>query len=243
MKSPARLWGEEALEIVPDAGDAVEFAASARAESGQRGATTDLRSICAAARARVQTARLGGAEGGQEAMLAPLPGNRFGVSVDPTPPGGWRRIPVHLRKELKRHRLRFRIGHELGHTLFYSRGGDEPQRHLFDSPAQEEFCDSFSRELLIPRHHARRSKPTPQGLLSLQARCDVSLELAARAMSAAQPGVSIALWFDDPEEGITLQWASDSVADKDTLLSKGPRDDSSSSMKWLGPRRQLLSVS
>lgn len=242
MKSPARLWGEGPLDTVPSVAEAVEFAADARAVAGQSNATTDLRSICATARVRVQTARLGGAEGRQEAMLVPLPGNRFGVSVDPTPRGGWRRIPVHLRKELRRHRLRFRIGHELGHTLFYSRGGDEPQRHLFDSAAQEEFCDSFSRELLIPRHDARRANPTPQGLLRLQARCDVSLELAARAMSVAQPGVSIALWFDDPEEGMALQWANGLAAYQDTPLSGGPPDDSSPGVKWLRPRRQLLSV-
>jgi hypothetical protein len=243
MKLPLRLWGHEPLEAVPSAAEAVEFAARARAEAGQRGATTDLRLICAVARAQVQTARLGGAEGGQEAMLVPLPSNRFGVSVDPTPPGGWRRIPIHLRKELKRHRLRFRIGHELGHTLFYSRDGDEPQRHLFDSPSQEDFCDSFSRELLIPQQLARRAKPSPEGLLRLRKRCDVSLELAARAMSAVQPEVGIALWFDDPETGVILQWASDSFTSRSVLLSKGLPDDSSLNVKWLRPRRQALSVS
>jgi hypothetical protein len=176
-------------------------------------------------------------------MLAPLPSNRFGVSVDPTPPGGWQRVPIHLRKELKRHRLRFRIGHELGHTLFYSREGDEPQRHLFDSPSQEDFCDSFSRELLIPQQYARRAKPSPEGLLRLRERCDVSLELAARAMSAVQPEVGIALWFDRPEKGMTLQWASESFTNRYVPLSKGLPDDSSLKVKWLRPRRQALSFS
>ncbi len=243
MKFPPQLWGEKPLDTVPNAAEAAGFAARARAEAGQRGATTDLRSVCAAARAQVQTARLGGAARGQEAMLAPLPGDRFGVSVDPTPPGGWQRIPIHLRKELKRHRLRFRIGHELGHTLFYSRGGDEPQRHLFDSPAQEEFCDSFSRELLIPRLQARRAKPTPEGLLRLRAKCDVSLELAARAMSTVQPEVNIALWFEDPKEGMVIQWASSPSADRCVPFSEGQPDDSSPSVRWLRLRRQLLSVS
>jgi hypothetical protein len=203
----------------------------------------DLSSLCTLAGARVQLARLGGAEGKQEAMLAPLPGDRFGISVDPTPCGGWRRIPMHMRTELKRHRMRFRVGHELGHALFYSRGTDRPRRRVYDSPAQEEFCDALSRELLIPQRLAARVRPTPQGILKLRAACDVSLELAARAVSSAQPTLRIALWFSPPgDEEPALQWAS-KAAGHGRQLADQPPDPSSPGVKWLRRRRQLLLVS
>jgi hypothetical protein len=214
-----------------------------RRAAGQRGdGSADLRSICAQARARVRVGRLGGSEGGQEAMLAPLPGNRFGICVDPTPPGGWQRVPARLRPQLKRQRVRFRVGHELPHIFFYSRRGDTPRRHVFDSAAQEEFCDAFSRELLVPRRLARRAHASPGGVLELQATCDVSLELAARAVAAAQPGLRVALWFDQPgRERLTLQWAS-AAAGGETCERERIHDLSSPRARWLEERRQLLLV-
>jgi hypothetical protein len=179
----------------------------------------------------------------QEAMLAAMPGDRFGISVDPTPRGGWRLVPAHMRAELKRHRLRFRVGHELSHALFYSRGADTPRRRVFDSPAQEEFCDLFSRELLVPRTMAERAEPTPQGLLKLRATCDVSLELAVRAVSAAQPALKIALWFGhSSDDRLNLQWASSAAGKDRRLQEQRPPDPSSSSVEWIEERRQLLLV-
>jgi hypothetical protein len=147
-----------------------------------------------------------------------------------------------LRRELKRHRLRFRIAHELGHTFFYSRAGKEPRRGLFDSPAQEEFCDTFARELLVPRHCAKRVKRSPEALLRLQARCDVSLKLAARAVSAAQPEASVALWFIDPEQEVALQWASDPAAGAILPIGAGLDEELPPGVELLPMRRQLLSV-
>ena len=170
-------------------------------------------------------------------MLTPLPEDRFGITVDPTPRGGWQRIPVHLRKELRRHRFRFRVGHELGHTYFYARDGDRPRRHLFDSPEQEEFCDAFSRELLVPIRAARRAAPTPDGLLRLRSTHDVSLELAARSLSAAQPNLAIGIWFGGMGRGerLTPQWISPNV-------SLDPPDLAVRSTKWIQPRGQLIHV-
>jgi hypothetical protein len=167
----------------------------------------------------------------------PLPKDRFGISVDPTPKGGWREIPVQLRAELKRHRTRFRVGHELGHTFFYSRGTDAPVRHVYDSLEQENFCDDFSRELLVPCRLAKRAQPTPSGVLKLQKTCDVSLELAARAVSAAHPDLPVALWFAPPEgDDPRLQWATSSA-----VRSSPPNSDASNA-SWLSERRQLLVV-
>jgi hypothetical protein len=235
------LWGRRAFHAVPSAAETVRLAKLARIAAPRNAQEpVDLSSICAMAGARVRVSRLGGKEGEQEAMLAPLPGDRFGISVDPTPRGGWRHVPRHRRAELKRHRTRFRIGHELGHALFYSRGGSEPRRRLLDSTAQEEFCDSFSRELLIPRSLAKQASPTPEGLVYLQATCDVSLELAARAMSCAQPHLHIALWYEgSPSEGLSLQWGS---AGSPRLPPAQPRRSTSAHLKWIEARQQLLLV-
>lgn len=201
-----------------------------------------MRRLCALARAKLQIARLSAREGGQEALLVPLSGDRFGISIDPTPSGGWQKIPVKIRAELKRHRVRFRAGHELGHALFYRRGADRPRRHVYDSPAQEGFCDLFSRELLVPRSLADQARPTPRALLKLRAECDVSLELAARAVAAAQPGLRIAIWFAPADgEGLALQWASKAAEDSPKSLDN-PLDNVAVGAEWLADRRQLLSV-
>ena len=226
------------LDAIPQDGEIAELATAVRRASRQSPTgAVDFGVICRLARARTIQARLGGASGGLEAMLTPLPEDRFGISVDPTPRGGWRKIPVHLRKELRRHRFRFRAGHELGHTFFYVRGGDIPRRHLFDSPAQEEFCDTFSRELLVPSRAARSATPSPNGLLRLRAAHDVSLELAARALSAARPDLAVGLWFSETDGGETLtaQWTSPSAPiDPPELTAHGA--------KWIRARRQLVHV-
>jgi hypothetical protein len=229
------IWSEKAFDVVPDSEATIELARAVRRISGQSPTgAIDFRPLYRLAGARAIEARLGSADGGQEAMLTPLPEDRFGIAVDPTPPGGWRKIPSPLRRELRRHRFRFRIGHELGHTFFYARGHGQPRRHLFDSPTQEDFCDAFSRELLVPVRAARRAAPSPDGLLRLRAAHDVSLELAARALSAAQPDLAIGIWFGERDGGDALrpQWTSPG----------GPVDAPARSAKWIRARRQLVHV-
>jgi hypothetical protein len=230
-------WQAQPLAAVPEDDEVAELARAVRRATDQSlTSAVDFGALCKLARARTIQVHLGGANGGQEAMLTPLPEDRFGIAVDPTPRGGWRKIPVHQRKELRRHRFRFRVGHELGHTFFYARGGDKPRRHLFDSPAQEEFCDTFSRELLVPARAARRAAPSPQGLMRLRKAHDVSLELAARALSAAQPDLTVGLWFGGVGgEALTPQWTSPGTS------TEAPAP-STRGTKWIPARRQLIQV-
>jgi hypothetical protein len=228
------------LDRVPSVAEVPPLVETLRTQSGVTPeGVVDLRRICRSLRVSAHQAPLAAADGGQDAMLVPLPGNRFEITVDPSPKGGWRRVPKPLRTELKRHRYRFRIGHELAHTFFYSRDADRPRRVVFDSTEQEEFCDAFARELLVPRHRAARAKPTARALLKLQASCDVSLELAARALSAAHEEIAVGLWFMPPGASVPqLQWSAGATP---SLTKAEPLDDDrADGFAWLPSRRQLL---
>lgn len=180
--------------------------------TGAHGPLLDLAPACELARAAVRECRLSARDGGLEALLIPHRGDAFAITVDPTPRGGWRRCPPPLREALRRHRLRFRIGHELGHTFFYWREGGEPERHLRDSPAQERFCDAFARALLVPAEALAERPVTADSIVTLQREFDVSLEVAARAMADAHPGTAVALWHWSGTRP-QLQWASNADAD------------------------------
>src|SRR5690242_8933369 len=76
---------------------------------------------------------LSAAAGQDEALLVPLAGDRFAICVDPTPNGGWSRIRPAMRRDLRRHRHRFRVAHEIAHTFFYDRRGNRPRRLIAGS--------------------------------------------------------------------------------------------------------------
>lgn len=205
-----------AIEVasVPGPEGAISLANLVRQRSGLGDSDAlDIDAVAASLRARVTERELGAAERGPEAILIPLPEDRFGISVDPTPPDGWGELEPRRRSDLKRHRVRFRVGHELGHTLFYSRrSSDTPRRLVPDSNRQESFCDQFSRNLLVPHRIAAMASPGLEGLIELLETFDVSLQLAARAMVAAQPNLRLALWFRSPANRWTSQWASPQLA-------------------------------
>lgn len=115
-----------------------------------------------------------------------------------------------LRSQLRRQRARFRIGHELGHTFFYWRDREEPERHLIDSPAQERFCDAFARALLVPPQVASERPPTCATILDLQREFDVSLEVAARSVASGHPRAEVALWHWAVGARPQQQWANHS---------------------------------
>jgi hypothetical protein len=106
---------------------------------------------------------------------------------------------------------------------------------VFDSARQEEFCDALGRELLVPRELAVSAERSTRGLLSLQAHCDVSLEVAARAMSSAQQEAEIAIWFR-AGDALRLQWRSERGPDA------APRRRDDPNCRWLADRGQLLFV-
>ncbi len=232
------------LDAVPNRAACLKLVEEIRNHSEQgRQHRVDLRRICAHLGAEVRVAELGSARSGHEAMLVPLPRNRFGISVDPTPPRGWDRVPQPQRASLRRHRLRFRVAHELAHTFFYiRRERATPQRHLFDSDEQEDFCDSFSRSLLVSHGSAAAIGPSPRALLRLQRESDVSLEVAARAVAAARPELLISIWFENPKGGWELQWSTKrrGAAERQGALRRSKRRKSTE--LWLPERRQLVEV-
>lgn len=199
--------------------------------------------MCSFFGAKVRVGELAASNGGLEALLVPLPDNEFGISVDPTPRGGWDRVPRTLRQSLRRHRLRFRVAHELAHTFFYIRQqGATPQRHLFDSDEQEEFCDFFSRSLLISRERVMAMAATPRALVRLQEESDVSLEVTARAVAAVRPDLDISIWFESPDQGLELQWSTGErsgdgrKAVRPELLQRQP------ATLWIPQRQQLIAI-
>ena len=202
----------------------------------------DLSAVCDAARVSVQEAPLSGERGGQEALLTPLGDDRFAVLVDATPAGGWASIDGRMRDELTRHRTRFRVAHELAHTLFYWRDGDRPRRHLLDSASQERFCDDFSRALLVPPSLVERLPVNTRTIMEIQEAFDVSLEVAVRSVAAAHPKAFIGLWFADNEKDqqVRLQWSS--VREKYTARRDAYLRTSAmfAGGIWLSERRQLL---
>jgi hypothetical protein len=209
-------WPSLALDELPPLAKAADLAAKVRElVLGRDAAAVPLRSLrrlCRAGRFEVFEAKLSASRGMQEALLVPLADDRFAISVDPTPCGGWDSVASGLRSDLRRHRMRFRIAHEIGHSFFYARAaGEVPTRLVRGSHGQEDFCDEFARALLVPPTASASSPATAHSILDVQRAFDVSLEVAARAFGAAHPGVrSVALWFRcGPEDrGLQLQWGA-----------------------------------
>lgn len=181
-------------------------------EQDPHGPLIDLRGVCRAGGFRVVERELSGGTGGVEAALLPRSRNNFLIWVDPTPRGGWDKIRPRMRPDVRRHRLRFRVAHEIAHSFFFSRDGGQPKRVLPDSPEQEDFADIFASALLVPPEVADATEPTPAGVLDLHERYDVSLQVAVRAVAKAQPDVSaiLAYWHGPSEmlEEAKLQWCT-----------------------------------
>jgi len=238
-------WPTRPLARIPTRTGTIRLASliySLAYESRPDAVVPDLREICKAAKVQVRTARLGGAQGMRQAMLIPLDDDQFAIAVDPAPAGGWESLPKSTQVALRRHRIRFRIGHELAHTLTYWRPGGRPQRHLFDSPRQERFCDIFSSFLLIPQAAAARTPVTVDGLLSLQHKYDVSLRVAAQVLADLHPSATIALWYMDGEGGLRPQWSSKAFSRSDGEKALLAAKAGSTTATWLSERRQLVLV-
>ncbi len=208
-------WPRLSLSQVPALTDAAAMATEIRALVLPTRPSSPLQGftrIAQAGRFVISQETLSAALGQEEALLIPLDGDRFSICVDPTPSGGWARIKPRLRRELRRQRHRFRVAHEIAHTLFYDRGGERPRRRFPGSDQEEAFCDEFARSLLVPRAVARKCGLTPSAVFSLHSSYDVSVEVAARAIAAAQPGVEVAVWYEDPNHALLLQWSNVSGA-------------------------------
>jgi hypothetical protein len=204
-------WPQIQLDEVPSLAETSDVAVEVRrallASEQVLRPLIDIGAVCRAGRFCLRERRLGGARGGLEAVLAPAPVNRFEIHVDPEPLGGWRPVPYLLRGAIQRQRLRFRVAHEIGHSFFYDRSAEVPRRHIGNSQRQEEFCDRFAADLLLPRDVVAATEPSPQALVALAVRYDVSLQLAVRSFSAQWPDLLVALLVQGPE-GFERQWTA-----------------------------------
>lgn len=207
------LWAEGCLGRVPLPSETGWLADEVRCAVSPSG---NLDALCSAAAARVVERDLGAELGESQAALVPQSQGGFRIWVDPTPCGGWGSVDPTLRVSVRRHRLRFRVAHELAHTLFYRRTNGRPRRVLPGSPEEERFADDFARALLVPSSAANRAVPTPPGLLNLQRACDVSIEVAARALHAAHARpVAVIHWLHGDRISVAnarMQWGSAGVS-------------------------------
>lgn len=204
-------WPRFRLNRIPSAEETVELALSVRSSLLGAAASSrplgDVAEICRAGGFRLRERPLGGARGGLEAVIAPAPEDRFEIHVDPEPRGGWGNVPEPMRATLRRQRLRFRVAHEIAHSFFYERDGSMPRRSLGNSRRQEEFCDRFAAEFLLPSGVAAATECSASALLGLSRRYDVSLQVAARSCAAQWPEVTIALLV--AKQGTLMrQWAA-----------------------------------
>jgi len=179
--------------------------------------------VCRVGGFSIRQARLLPEQGGKQALLIPKPGDRFDICVDPTPSAGWGSTPAAIRKELHEHRFRFLVGHELGHSFFFARTGDQPRRSRRAGRAEENFCDEFARWLLIPPTVASGMPLSAETIFRLHSRYRVSVELAARAVAAARPSeAQIAIGLVGRDGSITPQWVSPMAST--ALLERPARD-------------------
>ena len=163
---------------------------------------------------RVSSRRLSEAGTVQADLCPDTSRDLFYLRVDSEPANGWGDIAPSLREATARHRLRFRVGHELGHTFFYERRkGESPRRARRWTKGEEEWCDEFARQLLVPATSAEALPATADSVFRLQSKFDVSLEVAARALASAHGKATVAIWFWPPDaeelqESLLRQWVS-----------------------------------
>jgi hypothetical protein len=191
-----------------------QAAASLRKRFSTENARVDVLELAKALGCRVSSTRIS-ATGTVQADLCPdIDSDRFHLRVDPEPANGWDGVAAASRETIARHRLRFRVSHELGHVFFYKRSrGKGPRRAQRWSNREEQWCDEFARSLLVPATVAEALPATARSVFRLQRRFDVSLEVAARALADAHREASVAIWFwlpgdNAPGESLLHQWAS-----------------------------------
>lgn len=204
-----------ALSAAPPLSCAGELAAELRRQTLGGSSTQplrDLESVAAHVRADIRVADLGLSHGGREALLVPQVGNRFSILVDKRfDPGSGDTGAAAVA--VRRRQWRFRVAHEIGHTLFYDRApGQAPSRVGKGGPEEEAFCDRFAAALLLPEEVAGKIRD-PAKLVGLHSRFDVSLEVVARSVAAVQRrSVALFYWPLDGSEP-RVQWTSeDAVA-------------------------------
>lgn len=132
---------------------------------------------------RIQIEALSAKQGGQDALLIPQAApHRFLIVVDPELSTRERWMvhggePTEDELAAAEATRRFRLAHEIGHTLFFDRA-IPPRRLTKPSPQEEQFCDSFARYALLPGPVPLRA----QELVFATRQRGASLELMASAL-------------------------------------------------------------
>jgi hypothetical protein len=167
----------------------------------------DMQHVATAAGAAVFEGDLAAAGGGCEALLIPVASNHFRIIVDPTPRSGWGQRHAE-QKAVHRQRVRFRVAHELGHTLFYRRFPTQvPSRARERSQPEEDFCDRFARALLVPDSVLRDCRE-PEHLVDVQQAYDVSLEVALRGLAEVLKLDAALFFWNDRDHRPVVQWTN-----------------------------------
>lgn len=138
---PARSLLGGRLTFVPGLIDVPELVDAVHGRLGApRG--LDPREICERFGWAIRSERLAALTGGQQAALLPRWTGGFTVVVDPD------LTPAERAEQADALTVwRFRVAHELGHTLFYSETAP-PRRAFAPSRREEDFCDAFARTTL-----------------------------------------------------------------------------------------------
>jgi len=200
--------GTVLLQRVPGLCEAPAIATLLRRSWGScETAPLDLDRACAHLEVETMERSLGAASGGAQGFLVPRRDGGFRAEIDPEPRCGWKLVSPDARAALRRHRRRFLLCHELAHTVFYERGSAPPHRVVPGDQRQEAFCDELARALLVPRVAAAELPLSPESVVTLQHRYDVSMEIALRSLVAAH-GEAVGWLLLWRERSIRIQWTS-----------------------------------
>ena len=197
------MWPKKRFFSVPPLSEAVTLADEIRFsvfnDGARKNGYCDLVEICRQGGFFPERHDGGFGETSHDALLVPRLDGSFKILVDPLP-----KSELSTSKDIARHRNRFRIAHEIGHSFFYDRNKNPPRRLTQSSVGEEAFCDEFASALLVPRTAVLGIQPAASSVFLLQHDYDVSAEVAARALAKAYPTVSVVgmMWLPNPNTGV-----------------------------------------
>jgi hypothetical protein len=249
-------WPKASWRWVPALEDAVELACEVRRRVwglGPYDPVGDLGRLMVAGKFDLCEADLAVDRGGHEALMFPGTGGQLLIRIDARPRQPWGTSCDTLRQQTRRHRLRFRVAHEVAHSFFYERDDHGARRRRRSTPAEERFCDHFASTLLVPATAVRALPATAESVLALHERFDVSIETAARRLAEVHETLDVAVGFWREHESRTAgnlqpQWSSEKLARCGEQALRAALGDERSPWETLTaahpapPRRQLVVV-
>ena len=172
-----------------------------------------ISTVCEAGGFQFRVGRIDGGPHRYEGLLLALPDGGFAITVDPYLANG-------ISEETARHRIRFRLAHEIGHSFFFDRERTPAKRLDPPSAAEEGILSGLClRPSRSAPSVAAKTPLTASGLISLKKRYDVSLQVASFALAFSRPDLSVALleWArapTKPEKAMRVVWG----ASRDTYI-------------------------